>query len=93
MGAKRPSFSTFIHHIYNIMEIVIGITWIGTVIMCYYLGTCIDKLEDKINKQQKQIDELYQQNIRLVELTNHMTQASMDIATKVIDIEKRVDKQ
>jgi len=89
------------------MEIVIGITWIGTVIMCYYLGTCIDKLESTVNKQQEQIDfkqkqieilgksiiELGWQDIKLSQLCSHMNQASMDIATKVVSIEERIDKQ
>ena len=80
------------------------ITWISiwlfiatiAFIRIYYI---ISTLVDKINKQQEQIRilgestiELGSQDIKLVQLANHMTQASKDIATKVVDIEKRVDE-
>lgn len=85
------------------MEIVIG-----TICSCLiYLAYEIGQLRLKVNKQQEQIDfkqkqieilgksiiELGWQDIKLSQLCSHMNQASMDIATKVIDIEKRVDKQ
>lgn len=54
------------------------------------------KLEDKINKQQEQMSEDFEYiNERLnrhLELFECMTQVSQDIATKVVDIEKRVDE-
>ena len=72
------------------MEILIGITWIGTVIMCYYLGTCIDKLESTINKQQEQIDELIFKHNNLIGLCKDITDVCKKIATKVISIEETI---
>ena len=74
------------------MEIVMLITVIAFGIIIWNIYDHIIRLNKTVNKQQEQIDELKQQNIRLVQLTVHMNQVSIDIAKKVISIEERVDK-
>ena len=80
----------------TVLTIIVSLQIIFNVI----LAISNDNLKSKINKQQEQIEslgksiiELGWQDIKLSQLCSHMNQASMDIATKVIDIEKRVDKQ
>ena len=77
------------------------ITWISiwlfiATIAFIRINYIISTLVDKINKQQEQMSEDFEYiNERLnrhLELFECMTQVSQDIATKVVDIEKRVDE-
>lgn len=66
--------------------IILWLSWLTVL-----TGIEIKSLQSTVKKQQEQIDELYQQNNRLSELTVYMNQVSVDIANKVIRIEEKVD--
>lgn len=71
------------------MEIAIGLV---VITLGIYSVSWIHELRSTVNKQQEQIDGLYQQNTRLFRMTTDLNQVSMDIANKAISIEERVDK-
>ena len=74
------------------MELITGIIIIWLSWITVMVGIEIEYLKSTVNKQQEQIDGLYQQNTRLFRMTTDLNQVSMDIANKVISIEERVDK-
>ena len=56
-------------------------------------GVEINSLRSKITKQQEQINELIYKHNRLIGLCKDITLVCKKIATKVIFVEEKIDKQ
>lgn len=71
-----------------IIIIIVWLSWITVM-----AGVEINSLKSTVNKQQKQIDELIYKHNNLIGLCKNITVVCKKIATKVVDIEKKVDNK
>lgn len=75
------------------MEIVIAVIIIWLSWITIMAGVEINSLKSTVNKQQEQIDIIIVKHNDLNTICKAMNKVSIDIATKVVDIENRIDNK
>ena len=75
------------------MEILIGLLIIGLCVNSWFQAKYIDNLRSTVKKQQEQIDIIIVKHNELNTICKAMNKVSMDIATKVVEIENRIDNK